>query len=47
MDRIAILAGGGRLPLALAESIAGRGGRAHLVGVRGEAGREIETYAHT
>ncbi len=47
MERIAILAGGGRLPLVLADSIASRGGRAHIVGVRGEAGSEIEAYPHT
>jgi UDP-2,3-diacylglucosamine hydrolase len=47
MERIAILAGGGRLPLVLADSIANRGGHAHIVGVRGEAGPEIEAYPHT
>ena len=46
-ERIAILAGGGRLPLVLADSIVSRGGRAHIVGVRGEAGPEIEAYPHT
>lgn len=47
MVRIAILTGGGRLPLALADSIVRRGGRAHLVAVRGEAGHEVEAYPHT
>ena len=47
MKRIAILAGGGRLPLILADSIAASGGRAHIVAVRGEAGPEVETYPHT
>ena len=47
MERIAILAGGGSLPLVLADIISQRGGRAHIVGVRGEAGRSIETYPHT
>ncbi len=47
MERIAILAGGGRLPLLLADSIAERGGRAHIVAVRGEAGAEVEAYPHS
>ena len=47
MERIAILAGGGRLPLVLADSIASRGGRAHIVAVKGEAGPEVEAYPHT
>jgi UDP-2,3-diacylglucosamine hydrolase len=47
MERIAILAGGGRLPLVLADSIAARGGKAHIVAVRGEAGPEVEAYSHT
>jgi UDP-2,3-diacylglucosamine hydrolase len=47
MERIAILAGGGSLPLVLADSIAARGGRAHIVAVRGEAGPEVEAYPHT
>ena len=47
MERIAILAGGGRLPLLLADSIAERGGRAHIVAVRGEAGPEVEAYPHS
>ena len=47
MERIAILAGGGRLPLLLADSIASKGGRAHIVAVRGEAGPEVEAYPHT
>ena len=47
MERIAILAGGGTLPLVLADCIAERGGRAHIVGVRGEAAASIESYPHT
>jgi UDP-2,3-diacylglucosamine hydrolase len=47
MERIAILAGGGSLPLVLADSIAARGGTAHIVAVRGEAGPEVEAYPHT
>ena len=47
MQRIAILAGGGSLPLVLAETIVRQGGRAHIVAVRGEAGPQIEAYPHT
>jgi UDP-2,3-diacylglucosamine hydrolase len=46
-QRIAILAGGGKLPLALAERIVRHGGRAHIVAVRGEAGPAVEAYPHT
>ena len=37
MTRIGILAGGGRLPLMIAESVAARGGTVHIVGIEGEA----------
>lgn len=47
MTRIGILAGGGRLPLMIAESVIARGGHAHIVGVQGEADREIERFPHT
>jgi UDP-2,3-diacylglucosamine hydrolase len=47
MKRIAILAGGGNLPLVLAKSIVRQGGRAHIVAVRGEAGPQIEAFPHT
>ncbi len=47
MHRIAILAGGGTLPLVLADTIVRQGGRAHIVAVRGEAGPQVETYPHT
>ncbi len=47
MERIAILAGGGSLPLVLAETIRHRGGRAHIVAVRGEAGPQVQSYPHT
>jgi len=46
-QRIAILAGGGKLPLALAERIVRHGGRAHIVAVRGEAGPAVEEFPHT
>jgi UDP-2,3-diacylglucosamine hydrolase len=45
--RIGILAGGGRLPLMLAESAAARGTHVHIVAIRGEADPEIERFPHT
>ena len=47
MIRIAILAGGGRLPLMIAESAAARGAGVHIVGIRGEADPEIARFPHT
>ena len=47
MQRLAILAGGGSLPLALAASIQRRGDQAHIVGLLGEADKGIEAYPHT
>lgn len=47
MNRIGILAGGGRLPLTIAESLTRRGGRVHIVGIRGEADDGITRYPHT
>jgi UDP-2,3-diacylglucosamine hydrolase len=47
MTRIGILAGGGRLPLMIAESVIQRGGQVHIVAVEGEAGPEIERFPHT
>ena len=44
---IGILAGGGRLPLMIAESVAARGGRVHIVGIEGEADAEIARFPHT
>jgi UDP-2,3-diacylglucosamine hydrolase len=44
---LAILAGGGRLPLLIAESVTQRGDTVHFVAIRGEAGAEIEAYPHT
>ena len=47
MDRIGILAGGGQLPLMIAESVAARGGRVHIVGIDGEAHPDIARFPHT
>jgi DUF1009 family protein len=47
MIRIGILAGGGRLPLMIAESAAARGVQVHIVAIRGEADPEIARYPHT
>ena len=38
MQRVAILSGGGSLPMLLADNIIRGGGSAHIVAVRGEAG---------
>jgi DUF1009 family protein len=45
--RIGILAGGGRLPLTIAESVIERGGSAHIVGIEGEADVDIARFPHT
>jgi UDP-2,3-diacylglucosamine hydrolase len=45
--RIGILAGGGRLPLMIAESALARGTLVHIVAIRGEADPEIERFPHT
>ncbi len=47
MNRIGILAGGGRLPLMIAESVVQRGGRVHIVGIEGEADGAIARFPHT
>jgi DUF1009 family protein len=47
MMRIGILAGGGRLPLMIAESAAARGTNVHIVAIRGEADPMIERFPHT
>src|SRR5262249_9088909 len=46
-DRIGILAGGGRLPVMIAESVVGRGGSGHNVGIEGEADQEVARFPHT
>jgi UDP-2,3-diacylglucosamine hydrolase len=45
--RIGILAGGGRLPLMIAESVIARGGAPHIVGIEGEADAAIARLPHT
>lgn len=47
MTRIGILAGGGRLPLMIAESVAARGDGVHIVGIEGEADPAISRFPHT
>ena len=47
MARIGILAGGGRLPLMIAESVAARGAGVHIVGIEGEADPAIARFPHT
>lgn len=47
MTRIGILAGGGRLPLMIAESVVQRGGAVHIVGIEGEADAAIARFPHT
>ncbi|KAB2917051.1 MAG: DUF1009 domain-containing protein [Hyphomicrobiaceae bacterium] len=47
MSTIGILAGGGRLPLMIAESVTARGGRVHIVAIDGEADRAIDRFPHT
>jgi UDP-2,3-diacylglucosamine hydrolase len=45
--RVAILAGGGELPLAIAASVVARGGHVHMVAIEGEAGPDVTAYPHT
>ncbi len=47
MARIGILAGGGRLPLMIAESIAARGQSVHIVAIEGEADPAVAGFPHT
>src|SRR4030081_3666422 len=47
MSRIGILAGGGRVPLMIAESAAARGEAVHIVGIEGEADPGIARFPHT
>jgi DUF1009 family protein len=47
MTRIGILAGGGRLPLMIAESVAARGESVHIVAIVGEADPNIARFPHT
>jgi DUF1009 family protein len=47
MTRIGILAGGGRLPLMIAESVAARGESVHIIAIVGEADPAIARFPHT
>src|SRR5262249_14958759 len=47
MITIGILAGGGRLPLMIAESASQRGTAVHIVGIEGEADAAIARFPHT
>jgi DUF1009 family protein len=47
MSRIGILAGGGRLPLTIAESLAARGEGVHIVAIEGEADPAVARFPHT
>ena len=47
MTRVGILAGGGRLPLMIAESVAARGDGVHIVAIEGEADPEVARFPHT
>jgi UDP-2,3-diacylglucosamine hydrolase len=47
MTRIGILAGGGRLPVLLAENLSACGRGVHIVGIAGEADAAIARFAHS
>jgi UDP-2,3-diacylglucosamine hydrolase len=47
VNRIGILAGGGRLPLMIADSVLERGGAVHIVAIDGEADPAIARFPHT
>jgi len=47
VSRIGIIAGGGTLPLAVAEAAAARGERPYIVGLEGNASRAIERFPHS
>jgi UDP-2,3-diacylglucosamine hydrolase len=47
MTRIGILAGGGRLPLTIAESVVARGEEVHIVAIAGEADPAVARFPHT
>lgn len=44
---VAILAGGGDLPLQIADSVTRRGGQVHIVAIENEADARVEQYGHT
>ena len=45
--KVGVLAGGGSLPVVVAESVAARGETVHIVAIRGEANQEIARFPHT
>jgi DUF1009 family protein len=47
MSRLGILAGGGRLPLMIAESVTARGDSVHIVAIEGEADPDVARFPHT
>jgi UDP-2,3-diacylglucosamine hydrolase len=47
MIRLGILAGGGRLPLVIAESVSARGGHVHIVAIEGAADADVARFPHT
>ena len=47
MTRLGILAGGGRLPLMIAESVGARGGHIHIVAIEGAADPDVARFPHT
>ena len=44
---VAILSGGGDLPLQIAASVTARGGQVHVVAIQGAADARVEAYPHT
>ncbi|HRD74734.1 MAG TPA: UDP-2,3-diacylglucosamine diphosphatase LpxI [Hyphomicrobiaceae bacterium] len=47
MGPVGIVAGGGSLPIEVAESLSRRGRAVHIVAIEGSAGCEVEAYPHT
>ncbi|HWB47102.1 MAG TPA: UDP-2,3-diacylglucosamine diphosphatase LpxI, partial [Hyphomicrobiaceae bacterium] len=47
MSAIGILAGGGRLPLLVADTVIARGGRVHIVALEGDADPQVARFPHT
>ena len=46
-EDLGIIAGGGSLPLEIARSVTGRGGRVHIVMIDGEADEALRNFPHT
>lgn len=44
--RLGIIAGGGSLPIEIARSVTGRGGRVHVLMIEGEADEALRTFPH-